>query len=317
MIRPRGTDVALLLLAAACLLFGGGLGCEEDADGVSFRAAQIEGERYFGITGKKEPGEGSLRFPYPLDPPFYGKVNIGVFNPRVLEQTVGSVGYGQLERVDLGERYRMEVRYEITPAIGLRFTSNLDANDAFCPDVTRAFMRIDDNATTAQLRYKCDEADPWSTLTTAGSLYTGGELWYWRVGAFGLGKKDQIGFNHYRVESAPPTAPSPERAAGFATFDFFRYGLRAFRHIEDGETLDAQADANTALGALIAAKSLIQSGTADFSGTSVERNLIKADKTFFKSYTSLQDGRTEPYLKSFQKGVWPTTWSLAEMWSVY
>jgi hypothetical protein len=317
MTRPRGTDVALLLLCAVCMLLGGSIGCEEDADGVSFRAAEIDGERYFGITGKKEPGEGSLRFPYPLDPPFYGKVNIGVFLPRVLEQTVGSTGYGQLERADLGETYRIEARYEISPSIGLRFTSNIDDNEAFCPSVTRAFLRIDDDAVNAQLRYKCDDADPWSTLTTTTTKFTVGELWYWRVGAFGLDKKDQIGFNHYRVESAPPTAPTPERAAAFATFDFFRYGLRTFRHIEDGESLDAQADATTALGALITAKSLIQSGTADFTGTNVERNLIKADKTFFKAFTGLQDGREEPYLKSFQKVVWPTTWSLAEMWSVY
>ena len=84
MTRPRALDGALLLLAAACLLFGGGFGCEFDADGVSFRAAEFDDERYFGITGKKEPGAGSLRFPYKLDPPFYGKVNIGVFNPAVL-----------------------------------------------------------------------------------------------------------------------------------------------------------------------------------------------------------------------------------------
>ena len=260
---------------------------------------------------------GSLRFPYPLDPPFYGKVNIGVFNPAVLTQTASAVGYGQLEREDLGERYRIEARYELSPTIGLRFSSNIDATTAFCPGVTRGFLRIDDDAVNAQLRYKCAEVDDWSALTTAPSQFTVGESWYWRVGAFDLGKKAQIGFNHYRVSSAAPTAPTPERQAAFATFDLFRFSLMSFRHLEQDELPEAQADSGTALGALIAAKSLIQNGIADFDGTGVEKNLIKADKTYFKLYEGLFDGKQASYLKSYQKAAEPMTWALYEMLPYY
>jgi hypothetical protein len=313
---PRGLDGTLLLLAAACLFFGGGFGCEEDNDGVSFRAAEIMGDRYYGITGKKEPGAGSLRFPYELDPPFYGKVNIGIFNPVVLTQTADAVGYGQLEREDQVERYRIEARYELSPA-GLRFTSNIDANDAFCPGVTRAFLRIDDDAVNALLRYKCALPDDWSTLTTTPSLFTVGEGWYWRVGAFDLGKKAQIGFDHYRVDSAAPTAPSAERQAAFAMFDFFHFSLRAFERLEIDELSAAQGHANTALGALSTARGLVESGIADFDGSGVEKTLIKADKTFFKAYEGLFEGKEAGYLKSYTKVAMPTTWALYESIAFY
>ena len=180
-----------------------------------------------------------------------------------------------------------------------------------------AFLRIDDDAVNALLQYKCADVDDWSTLTTTPSQFTLGESWYWRVGAFDLGKKAQIGFNHYRVESAAPTAPTPERQAAFSTFDLFRFGLRAFRHVEDAELTDAQVDASTALGALINAKNLIQSGTANFDGTGVEKNLSKADKTYFKLYQGLFEGKEASYLKSYQKVAEPMTWALYEMLPLY
>lgn len=179
MTRPRGTDAGLLLLVAACLFFGGGFGCEEEADGVQFKLDTFDGERYLGINGKKPPGEGSIRLPYNLEPPFFGKIDAGIIDPGFLMQTTDAVAYGQMEREDLAESYRMELRYEVTPSIGLRINSNVDLNEAFCPGATRARVRIDDDGVDALLRYRCPGATgptspPLPRSTTRTRTGTGG-----------------------------------------------------------------------------------------------------------------------------------------------
>ena len=128
-----------------------------------------------------------------------------------------AVGYGQLEREDLGQRYRIEARYELSPVVGLRFSSNIDATTAFCPGVTRAFLRIDDDAVNAQLRYKCAEVDDWSALTTTTSQFTVGEavLARRRVRS---GQEGHIAQPLSRQQRRA-VSPTPERQAAFATFD--------------------------------------------------------------------------------------------------
>ena len=42
------------------------------------------------------------------------------------------------------------------------------------------------------------------------------------------------------------------------------------------------------------------------------KNLIKADKTYFKAYEGLFLGREAGYLKSYVKVAMPTTWALYE-----
>jgi hypothetical protein len=303
MTRARGLDFALLLLAAACLLFGGGLGCEEDADGVKFKMDEFNGVQYMGINGKKPPGEGSLRLPYNMEPPYFGKVSLGIINTDLIQQTQNAVGYAQLERSDLAESIRAEIRYELTPSIGVRISSNLSLDTAFCAGASQALVRIDDDGTDAMVRYQCPGATSWSDLVTDSSLYDADEDWYFRVGGFGIDKKGQIGFYNYRFGSGAPVSPTPERAATFATFEMLRFGLKADYHLLDNELIDAQDDGNSAFSNLITARSLTDPdfGTANFGDTKVPKDLIKIDKGFFKIYQAKFDGKEQSYVKKWPK----------------
>jgi hypothetical protein len=303
MTRARGLDFALLLLAAASLLFGGGLGCEEDADGVKFKADDYNGIHYMGINGKKPPGEGSLRLPYNLEPPFFGKVDIGIKNPDLMMLSQDAVGFLQLERSDLAESYRAEVRYELTPSIGVRISSNFNLDTAFCLGASDALVRIDDDGDDAMIRYRCPGATMWSDLASQDSEYNAGEDWYFRVGAFDLQKKAQIGFLNYQFGSGTPVSPTPERAASFAAFELLRFGLKADYHLLDNELIDAQADGASAFSNLITARNLTdpEFGTANFGDTKVPKTMIKIDKGFFKIFQGKFEGKEQSYVKKWPK----------------
>lgn len=299
MTRPNRLDGALLLLAAACLFLGGGFGCEEDNDGVSFRAAEIMGDRYYGITGKKEPGAGSLRFPYELDPPISFELRGGVFDLDLVGASANSTGFVRLEREDLLESYELRARYELTPSVGIRLSSNLNATEVFCTSQTRVRMRIQDDAMNATLSYDCGAG--WLQLTSVASHFTGGEKWFARVGVRDLMKGGQYAFDDYQLDSSAPTSPTPERQVAFSTFDHFRFGLRAYYELEDGDLAGAQNQAGIALGALSAARNLVESGVADFPDSGAEKLLLKLDKSYFKLYQGLFDGKDDKYLKSYPK----------------
>lgn len=109
--------------------------------------------------------------------------------------------------------------------------------------------------------------------------------------------------------------PTLERSASFATFDLFRFSLNAQYHFADGELLEGQDDANTAFGALITARSLTdpQSGSASFPGTDVGKTLLKVDKTYFKLYQGVFEGKEEAYTKKYPKLTWDLACALDEM----
>jgi hypothetical protein len=319
--RPPRLDVALLLLLAASLLFGGGLGCEPALEGTTLRATSFEDVRYAAFTGRRAPGNGWAVLEYParpFDPPEAGEetveakieASVGVLNPRHLEASAGAAGCVALREKTPGGDLRICASYEIAPP-NLRIFSTLSAAEADCPAATEALLRVADDDTNLTVSYQCPAAANATTLASVPSPIDEGEKWFLAFGVEGLAKGGEIGFHTLRITShgpflevvqgQPQRQTTPEGLIAFATFNALRIGIETFHRFGDPDQF------NGGIGG--ANQSWVQlNGAANstanqnrFPDTDVLRNLTRARSMLVKLDNRLFPGKVDGYFKAFPK----------------
>ena len=255
--RQRRWDPLLLLGAAACLLFGGGIGCDPVLQGVDLRATSrlsdpndrfSPRDGYIAFNGKKAPGNGLAQLPYAMTAPFGVSARMGVFVEDALAASAGAEGCIGLGDTESADEHRLCVTYEIAPAnVHLAF----GAATADCAGETRAELQLEDDGVNVTARYRCGGLGPFTTLDTTPSLWSEDEKWNAFVSAEGVAKGGQVAFDDFRVVAeAPSAAPGSPVELAFLTFDAFRLGLEAFYEIEDEDFAEAGALAGEAQGKL-------------------------------------------------------------------
>jgi hypothetical protein len=299
MTRPRGTDVALLLLAAACLLFGGGLGCEPELEGTQLKATKFEDLKYVAFYGKKPPGNGWAVLEYPIVPTASIQANIGVVNPRYFQASVGAEGcVGLREAVQPGLDFRICLTYELDPQ-RVDISSTLSGTTAQCLGATGALLRLVDDGATVSGFYTCPGGSE-TLLDDIDSEWDAGEKWFHAFGGYNLGKKAEVGFSGLRYASNGPFEATPDGNIAFATFEAFRLGLDAFHEFDDDDFGGGFSLASEAFGELsFAVGTTISLGA--FPGTSVQKDLIKAHKSYDKLGSKLFPDRFTGYFKGYPK----------------
>ena len=291
----RRSEPWLLLGAAACLLFGGGVGCDPELAGVDFRATSVLSDPndrfsprdwYMAFNGKKAPGNGSAELPYELTPPFGVSARMGVFVQDSVADSLGSEGCIGLRNTGAAEQVRLCVRQD--PGV-LVIDTSLDSSSATCPGATRAELDLDDDGMNVVARYRCPGL-AFVPLTSAASDFDAGEEWNAFVAAEGLVKGGQVAFDDFRVVSEDPSAaPGSAADIAFQTFEAFRLGVEAVYSIEDEEPGEAGGFAGEASGKLGFA-------AANSSNPAAQKLLGKAASSLEKLLLS-----TAKYQKGFVK----------------
>jgi hypothetical protein len=298
--RPRSLEGALLLILAVSLFFGGGLGCEPELEGTSLRATSFDGLRYVAFQGKKPPGNGWAVLEYPILPPASLEAMVGVFQPRAFAPSVGADGcVGIREAVQPGFDWRICARYELEPQQRVDVWSTLGANTAQCLGATGAVLRLEDDGVNVRALYTCPGGSE-TELQEIDSEFDVGEKWFHAFGGYNLGKGAEIGFARLRYEADGPWEATNPGLATYGSFEAFRLGLDAFHELDDddfggGFTLAAQARVELAFATNLTISQNL------FEGSDVEKDLIKADKSYFKTVDRLFPDRFDHYFKSFQK----------------
>lgn len=296
--RPRGTDVALLLLAAVCLLFGGGLGCEPELEGTQLKVSSFEEIRYVAFYGKKAPGNGWAVLEYPIVPTATIEANVGVVNSRYFQASEGAEGCVGIRQNTGAFDWRICATYQLNPT-NLRISSTLGSATADCPLVTGALLRIVDNGTTVSGFYTCPGGSQ-TLLDDADSEWDAGEKWFQVFGGYNLGKGAEVGFSRLRYTSNGPFETTDDGDIAFATYNAFRLGIEAFHEFDDGNFSGGTTFGSQSFAQL----SFAVSETVDlgaFPGTSVEKDLIKSHKSFFKLGTKIFPDKLGPYFKGYPK----------------
>jgi hypothetical protein len=299
MTRPRGLDALLLVLVAACLLFGGGIGCEPELDGTDLRSALFDDEYYVAFYGKKPPGNGWAVLPYPIVPPAALEARVGVVNPRYFEASVDALGCVGLQRLSPLLDYRICLRYVLDSVPGVEISSSLSGEIDFCPMVTGALLRLEDDGEDVTATYTCPGGSP-VVLETAESQWAVGQKWNHVFGGYNLGKGAEVGFGRLRYESNGPFEDTDDGDIAYFTFQAFRFGIDAFHQLDDDNFGGAVTFLNSETNALINATTLTDNLGA-FPGTDVLKDLRKADSTNFKLVTKLFPDKFDKYFKTFPK----------------
>lgn len=293
--RRLREDRLLLLLAAALLAFGGGLGCDPELDGVTFRAASVPSDPsdrrsppdwFMAFGGKKAPGIGLAELPYALNAPFGVEARMGVFAPAALAASAGAEGCIGLRDTASSDAHRLCVSYETAAA---EIHVSFGAESAACPDATRAELALDDDGMNVTARYRCGATGPFTTLSTAASLSSSGEAWHAFVSAEGLVKGGQVAFDDFAVTSAAVPIHDPGETA-FFTFEAWRLGLEAFYEIEEDQDLPR------AFSLATDAATQIQFAASKAAGSAAEKPLAKAAASHAKLLAGIAK-----YQKAFVK----------------
>ncbi len=308
MTRPRICAALLLVLTAASLLLGGGMGCEPQLEGVDFRPANlpfIPGDKnspldwYMAFDGKKPPGNAWAALPYPVKAPFGIEARMGVFLDAALLASAGAEACIGFRRSDLGDDYRLCVAYQLAPVKTLVF-SNLDSLTADCVGATKAELDLDDDGVNVTARYRCPGAGSFTTLTTSPSRWSADEKWNAFTGAYALGPGAQLGFDAFRVSSSGEFSNDPEAEPAFYAFESLRMGIEAFYEIEDqADLFDAIDELETARANLLFGRSKLDPDFAGF--RAADKLFAKSDKTHAKLLGTLLSGGAEKFQKSFPK----------------
>jgi hypothetical protein len=298
MIRPRGTDVALLLLAAACLLFGGGLGCKPELEGTQLKVSSFDDLRYVAFYGKKPPGNGWAVLEYPIVPTASIEANVGVVNSRYFQASAGAEGCVGIRQNTLAFDWRICATYQLGPT-NVHISSTLGNATANCPLVTGALLRVVDNGTTVSAFYTCPGGSE-TLLDDVDSEWDPGEKWFQLFGGYNLGKGAEVGFSRLRYTSQGPFEDSTDGDIAFANYEAFRLGVDGFNFLAGGDFGGGLGCALQARSQLISATTLTINAGA-FPDTDVGKRLIKADKTYFKTVDKLFPDRFDGYFKSFPK----------------
>lgn len=300
----RRPELLLLLLAGAAVFFGGGFGCTPDLRGVDFRAASVlsdpddvnvEVDGYAAFTGREVQGTAIAGLPYALKPPFEVSARFGVFVPEARHDSRegrGCIGFADRATPD---DFRVCIR--VYP-LRIRVFSNLDGTYpnlegefADCLDDTHVELRLQDDGETVTASYRCSPGDAFSTLLTADSLWSADEQWDPFVSVSNLTQGGQIGFDNLHIATAEPGA-DPEEAAAFETLAAFQLALDAFYALEAEDPVAAQAAADAAVVAILAAEAR---ETPD-----ADKLVAKAASTHAKLAETLAAGGAE----KFQKALW-------------
>jgi hypothetical protein len=296
MSRANVRDALLLALAAASLLFGGGIGCDPELDGTALRPATFDSLRYVAFYGKKLPGNGWAVLHYPIVPTASIEATVGVVNPRYFQASEDAEGCLGL-RDDTGFDWRICATYQI-PA-NLHITSSLSGDTADCPGATGALLRFAIDSMNMTAWYQC----PSGSLTELESVPTQwsvGEKWNLIFGGYNLGKGAEVGYSGLRYDSAGPFEDTDDGDIAFDSFRAFKLGLDAFYEFDAGNFGGGIGLAFTARSALISATTETRNLGA-FPDTNALKHLTKADKTYFKLVDGLFPDKFGKYFKTFPK----------------
>lgn len=306
-LRTRA-DLLLLLLASACLLFGGGVGCDPVLEGVDFRAGSVlsdPGDRtsprdwFMAFGGKKAPGNGRAQLPYPVKAPFGVSARMGVFVAGALAASAGADGCIGFRHTASSDEYRLCVTYEV-PA-NVRVFSNLDGTTADCAGASRVELDLDDDGVNVTASYRCSGSGSFSPLTSVASLWGATEKWNAFVSAAGLVKGGQVAFDDFRLDTAGPFSGDDEAEIAWETFSAFALGVEAFILIENEEFDLATLDAADAAAKLQFARENLNPGFAESSDA--DKLLDKAEGSHTKLLEGLLLGIATKYPKGFVKAA--------------
>jgi hypothetical protein len=320
----RLRDALLLAVAASLLLFGGGVGCDPELDGVKIRPSSIPlipGDKkgpqdwYLAFQGKKPPGNAWLALPHPLVPPYGAEFRVGVFDDDALQESQNAFGCLGFRRDNLAEDYQICARYEITPSIGVRVSWSFDGSNAFCAGDTRVRLALADDGADVTGSYQCP-GDAEMTLGTVATPYDTGERWFSYTSAYNLMKGGEVGFDDYHVDTFGALNSSNEALTAQSVFDGWRLGLQAFYDLEAQDLSSAQGNAQDGFFELLDAFEDIDDGISVFD-RDTEKFLIKGGKGYLKAGSALLDGKESKYLKSYPKLSEPVACGLERMGLFY
>jgi hypothetical protein len=317
----RTLEPTLLLLSAACLLFGGGVGCDPQLDGVEFRPAyvfEIPGDRnspkdwYMRFGGRSEPGDGWAVLPYPVLPPYGATARLGVFLPDASTASEGAEGCIGFREKDLSDEFGLCVRYYLGPArLGI-YTYGISSETGLCLG-TRADLDLQDNGTNLVLRYRCEGDVNFTELDTVASRHDEGERWFFLAGAYGVMKGGEVGFDDLRLASNGPFAITPEGEAAWYTFVAFDDSLDAFYELEDGDLSGGADQWEAASGLLASVGQLFDGEAVDFGDSDAFKLWVKGGKGFVKSASGFSSEKPDRYFKLSPKFLDAFACSISEM----
>lgn len=237
---------------------------------------------YVAFSGKKAPGNGRAQLPYPLSPPFGIEARMGVFTERALAASDGAEGCIGLDDTESSDELRLCIGYdEAANKVVIAF----GAEDAECPDASRAALRLSDDGMNVTASYRCADAGPFIELDTVASLWEAGERWNAFVSAAGLVKGGEVAFDDFVVTSEVPLLSS----ATDATFEAFQLAIEGAYEIE-GENF------NTAFALASEAEGKIQFAANASAGSGAGKLLAKAASSHGKLLAS-----ETKYIKSLVK----------------
>ena len=320
MSRTKLRDALLLCLVAAGLLFGGGIGCDPELDGVDFRPSyvyEIPGDKnspkdwYMRFGGKTEPGNAWAVLEYPMLPPYSATARFGVFDPDALAASEDAEGCIGFREHDFTDEFRLCVSYQIPTNVHI-YSYNLDGNTADCIGASKAEIQLEETGANVIARYRCPGEMNFTQLSSVASRYNAGERWFNLTGAYNLRKGGEVGFDDFRVFSAGPFAMTPEAETAWYTFQGWGSALEAFYWLEAGDQLDAQDAATDAFGLFENAFVNFDDDLVNFS-SDAEKLWFKGAKGFLKSGDALFSEKPDKYFKGAPKFLDAFACSLFEM----
>jgi len=320
MSRTKLRDALLLALAAVSLLFGGGIGCDPELDGVDFRPSyvyEIPGDKnspkdwYMRFGGKKEPGNAWSVLEYPMLPPYGAAARFGVFDPDAFAASEDAEGCIGFREHDFTDEFRLCVTYQLPANLHI-YSYGIDSNTADCPGATQAELDLDDNGVNIVARYRCPGQMDYTQLTSVASRYNAGERWFNLTGAYNLRQGGEVGFDDFRLTSNGPFAGTVEAQTAWQTFQGWNLALEAFYELESGNQGGAQGCWTDAYGHFLTAAVNFDNDLVSFS-SAAEKLWIKGGKGFLKAEGALFSEKPDKYFKSAPKFLDAFACSLFEM----
>ena len=316
-------DALLLLLAAASLLFGGGIGCDPELDGVDFRPAYLltipddkdsPRDYFMRFGGKKEPGYGRATLSYPVLPPYSLEARMGVFTPDALGDSVGAEGCIGFQKKDLSLSYSLCLSYEIPTNVHI-YTYGLGSSaTADCAGDDKAELQLEDDGMNVMARYRCPGDGSFTQLASTATPYMAGDRWFGFVGAYNLQQGGEVGFDDFRLSTGGPFVDDdPEAEVAYDTLQGFLLGIEAFYELEQDDLVGAQDACFDAFDPLYSAYFSMLDGIAVFPDSRAEKLWLKGVKGFFKSGSALETEKPDKYFKGVPKFSEAFACALSEM----
>jgi hypothetical protein len=294
--RPR-LETILLALIAACVLFGGGLGCEPELDGTKFKIASYGDVRYAAFYGSGELGNGWARLPYPYVPTASISATVGVVNPSYAEESDDAEGCLFLEQFNTLTYFQLCVTY-LLASTEILISSNLSGDTATC-NATGALVRLVDTGGNVEAYYTCPGGME-TQLESVSSQWNAGERWNMAFGGYNLRRGAEVGYVDLRYQSNGPFEASVEGNIAYDSFRAFSSGIEASKYFLAGNFgngfVQALGSSSFSQNAFMAIDD-----TDLFPDSGVEKFLTKAYKSNFKLSQGLTPDRYSGYPKKFQK----------------